>query len=174
MPPPPPAPIPRAPPSERCNSTKMISAVAITSSSKDEDGLHPSDSSVAVCAGDYSEDDDPDKPGSLEQSGGNGKLTPYSCPKLLKFHANSNIPTRFCNGFTDGRRYKSMVCKRVFRGCAIALGVGMAACAPKEPLPPPQFHPVTETTSLLDAAPIDIAILNRVSWGSANTPTPSC
>ncbi|MEO7053481.1 MAG: hypothetical protein ABI191_00760, partial [Rhizomicrobium sp.] len=52
-----------------------------------------------------------------------------------------------------------------FRGYAIALALGMTACAPKEP-PAPQFHAVAETAAPLDTAPSDIAILNRVSWGA--------
>jgi uncharacterized protein (DUF1800 family) len=55
--------------------------------------------------------------------------------------------------------------EKAFQGCAIALVLGVAACAPKEPAPPPQFHAVTETAAPLDTAPSDIAILNRVSWG---------
>ncbi len=59
-----------------------------------------------------------------------------------------------------------MVRKEVFRGLAATLLLGMAACAPKEPLPPPQFHPVAETQAPLDTAPADMAVLNRVSWGA--------
>jgi uncharacterized protein (DUF1800 family) len=59
-----------------------------------------------------------------------------------------------------------MVRALLFRSSAAALILGVAACAPKAPPPPPQFHPVTETASPLDAAPADIAVLNRVSWGA--------
>ncbi|MES2292060.1 MAG: DUF1800 domain-containing protein [Pseudomonadota bacterium] len=55
--------------------------------------------------------------------------------------------------------------KQISRGFAAALFLGVAACAPKAPLPP-QFHAVTETQAPLDAAPADMAVLNRVSWGA--------
>jgi uncharacterized protein (DUF1800 family) len=44
---------------------------------------------------------------------------------------------------------------------------GGAACAPT-PLPPPSFHVVNESAASLDTKPLDMAVLNRVSWG-ANT-----
>jgi uncharacterized protein (DUF1800 family) len=40
-----------------------------------------------------------------------------------------------------------------------------AACAPT-PAPKPEFHAVAETASPLDTAPADLAVLNRVSWGT--------
>jgi uncharacterized protein (DUF1800 family) len=59
-----------------------------------------------------------------------------------------------------------MVRVSVLRGFAAALFLGMAACAPKTPLPPPQFHPVAETSAPLDASAADLAVLNRLSWGA--------
>ena len=52
------------------------------------------------------------------------------------------------------------------RASAAALLLGLVACAPKAPPPPPQFHSVTENQAPLDAAPADMAVLNRVSWGA--------
>lgn len=72
----------------------------------------------------------------------------------------------FCNGPDTGRRYKGMVRRLVFLCTGAALLLGMADCAPKEPPPPPQFHPVTETSAPLDSSPADLAVLNRVSWGA--------
>jgi uncharacterized protein (DUF1800 family) len=48
----------------------------------------------------------------------------------------------------------------------IAVPVILAACTPKTPPAPLQFHPVQESSALLDTNPVDIAVLNRVSWGA--------
>src|SRR4051812_27957527 len=47
-----------------------------------------------------------------------------------------------------------------------ALLLGLCGCTPAVPPPKAQFHAVTETAAPLDTTPGDIAILNRVSWGT--------
>ena len=42
----------------------------------------------------------------------------------------------------------------------------LTSCAPKEPLPPPAFHPVSESTAPLPASSSDIALVNRITWGA--------
>src|SRR5580765_759148 len=55
-----------------------------------------------------------------------------------------------------------MVKTRHLGSCILLLA---AACTPAPP-PKAQFHAVAETAAPLDAAPADMALLNRVSWGA--------
>lgn len=58
---------------------------------------------------------------------------------------------------------------RSARYLGIAGLAGLSACAAPVPAPllaPTQFHPVAESSAPLDSQPLDLAVLNRVSWGA--------
>src|ERR1700753_495004 len=58
-----------------------------------------------------------------------------------------------------------MMRARLSFGAALSLLV-LAACSAPAPPPKPEFHAVTESPAPLDTAPADMAVLNRVSWGT--------